>query len=575
MSAPVGYPLTRQQSALVEQGGQGRTVRTVVRLPLAAAAARAALEAEVARHEVLRSTLQKEAALRTGLQLVHEVPSTLWTELASGADPHAVADDLASRLDPATGPVLAVALGPDETGEGSVVVACGSALFTDLRTLTELAAQAAGRADAVEDPIQYTEYGAWQAEMLEDTGSEDTAAAAAAWSRLFDDEVRTVLPVAEGAAEGAAEGSTVLEAPEGAHGEPVARWLALWTVAVARLTGEPTVTLGVELDPTDNPELAGAAGPFARLVPLTLEVPVHGSFSVFAEKVEQSLAQARTWFEWSPAATDVAVLFSVGPLGSHIDRAAFQVELRVAPDGGQAVVLAGADGSLTQARAVGIGLGRLLAQDTDRLEDLDVLSADAVERLLGAYSPPTTGIPVVTRLAEHAAAAPDRTALTDGTTSVSYADLVARVDGLAGALLEASGGSGAPVAVHLPRSVDAVVAMLAAQRAGLGYLPLDVDGPPERSLRQAGIAGAAVLVSDRAAPAGYFETVSTLQLRLSARCPTRPRATSATSCSPPARRASLRASRSARTTSPRTPTRWCRSSRPLPAAPVATWYGRW
>ena len=492
MSTPAGYPLSNQQTSLVATGATSRTVSLHVSLPgVAPESVPARLDTAVARHEVLRSTLQQEAQLRTGLQLVHEDGTGDWTVLGAGDDVSAAVGGLAGRLDPAAGPVVAGIVAPE--GDGAAVWLCACALFSDLGTLTALAGEAAG-GDAVEDPIQYTEYGAWQAEIVAEADSEDARSAAVAWGRLADEEVQTALPRIEDAD----SPTEVLAATP--SGDPVASWLAAWVVTIARLTGEPSVTLGVEVDPRDNPELEGAAGPYSRVVPLTFEVPSAGSFASLVGSVADALAQAAKWFEWSPAAASPEVLFSAGPIDSRVDRAAFQVELRVAGDGSRGTVLAGSDDTAGIAARASAGLTQVLSQlSADAVEALDVLDGGIVEALLGPAAAPVAVEPVIARVLAHAAATPDRVALTDGRSSVTYAQLRERVDGLAGAIL-AAGGAG-PVAVHLPRSVDAVVAMLAAQRTGRGYVPLDVDGPPERAVLQAGLAGADVLVG--AAPEGW------------------------------------------------------------------------
>lgn len=82
------------------------------------------------------------------------------------------------------------------------------------------------------------------------------------------------------------------------------------------------------------------------------------------------------------------------------------------------------------------------------------------------------------------AAAPDRTAVSEGTSeSLSYRELDARSTALAGELVRHGAGPGARVAVHLPAGVDLVVAVWAALRAGAAYVPLDVACPAARLAR--------------------------------------------------------------------------------------------
>ncbi|MEV4112475.1 amino acid adenylation domain-containing protein [Nonomuraea sp. NPDC049695] len=78
---------------------------------------------------------------------------------------------------------------------------------------------------------------------------------------------------------------------------------------------------------------------------------------------------------------------------------------------------------------------------------------------------------------------------------LTYRELLERVDGLAGALRERGVGPERVVALGLGRSVDLVVAMLAVQRAGGAYLPLDLDHPAERSAYLVEDAGATLLIA--------------------------------------------------------------------------------
>ncbi|OZC95543.1 hypothetical protein CH275_27710 [Rhodococcus sp. 06-235-1A] len=83
-------------------------------------------------------------------------------------------------------------------------------------------------------------------------------------------------------------------------------------------------------------------------------------------------------------------------------------------------------------------------------------------------------------LAERAAAVPETTALVFGSERVTFADLDARVDACARALLRRGAGPERIVALALPRSVEMVVALFAVLRTGSAYLPLELDYPSDR-----------------------------------------------------------------------------------------------
>ncbi len=85
----------------------------------------------------------------------------------------------------------------------------------------------------------------------------------------------------------------------------------------------------------------------------------------------------------------------------------------------------------------------------------------------------------------------DAPAVVHGDTTVSYAELDARARRLA----EDLDGHGGLVGVQLPPGIDLVATLLAAWRAGAGYLPLDPDAPPRRTAAQLEDSGAGVLVT--------------------------------------------------------------------------------
>ncbi|MBY6365148.1 non-ribosomal peptide synthetase [Rhodococcoides corynebacterioides] len=87
---------------------------------------------------------------------------------------------------------------------------------------------------------------------------------------------------------------------------------------------------------------------------------------------------------------------------------------------------------------------------------------------------------VVDLLDRQAAATPTATALVHGDTRLTYAELQARTDRVATALVDRGAGPGSLVAVALPRSIDLVVALVAVLKSGAAYLPLDPGYPADR-----------------------------------------------------------------------------------------------
>ncbi|WP_225828325.1 non-ribosomal peptide synthetase [Streptomyces naphthomycinicus] len=94
------------------------------------------------------------------------------------------------------------------------------------------------------------------------------------------------------------------------------------------------------------------------------------------------------------------------------------------------------------------------------------------------------GIPLHAHIERQARRTPDATALVFEDRSLSYAELDAAAGRLAGRIRRAVGedrfAPGATVAVHLERSPELVVSLLAVLKAGGAYLPLDPATPAER-----------------------------------------------------------------------------------------------
>ncbi len=82
--------------------------------------------------------------------------------------------------------------------------------------------------------------------------------------------------------------------------------------------------------------------------------------------------------------------------------------------------------------------------------------------------------------AAQVARTPDAPALVSADATLTYAELDARSDRLAARLVQWGARPETLVALAIPHSADMIVAVLAVLKAGAGYLPLDVDYPPER-----------------------------------------------------------------------------------------------
>ncbi|MGW7150518.1 non-ribosomal peptide synthase/polyketide synthase, partial [Streptomyces sp. NPDC054878] len=114
---------------------------------------------------------------------------------------------------------------------------------------------------------------------------------------------------------------------------------------------------------------------------------------------------------------------------------------------------------------------------------VDVLGAADRERMVVDWNDTASDVAdasVPQMFERRVQAAPDATAIQQEGATLTYAELDARVERLAGVLAGLGVGPGAVVGLCLPRSVDAVAGVLAVWRVGAAYLPIDPATPAER-----------------------------------------------------------------------------------------------
>ncbi|MCO6009315.1 amino acid adenylation domain-containing protein [Actinoallomurus purpureus] len=152
------------------------------------------------------------------------------------------------------------------------------------------------------------------------------------------------------------------------------------------------------------------------------------------------------------------------------------------------------------AEAIAARLDRLLtavAADPDaRIGAVDLLDEHERHRILDEFNDTARHVPPATLgelFDEQVARTPGAVAVVDPANSVTltYAELGARADRLAGVLAARGIGPEDFVAVALPRSAELIVALWGVLKAGAAYVPIDLSHPAER----------VALLLDDAAPA--------------------------------------------------------------------------
>ncbi|MGH3688082.1 MAG: condensation domain-containing protein, partial [Pseudonocardiaceae bacterium] len=122
--------------------------------------------------------------------------------------------------------------------------------------------------------------------------------------------------------------------------------------------------------------------------------------------------------------------------------------------------------------------------DPDRpISRIDILTTDERARLLVDYNDTAAALPQACLPAlfqTQVQATPQAAAVVCGDVALTYAQLNARANRLARALITRGVGPERIVALALPRSPELVVAILAVLKAGATYLPVDPDYPAAR-----------------------------------------------------------------------------------------------
>ncbi|MGW5354054.1 non-ribosomal peptide synthase/polyketide synthase [Streptomyces sp. NPDC004031] len=143
-------------------------------------------------------------------------------------------------------------------------------------------------------------------------------------------------------------------------------------------------------------------------------------------------------------------------------------------------------------------LEQIAADPGRKVGALDVLRPDEHALVLTGWNDTAHAVPGDTlpeMFRDRAARTPQAVAVEFEDTSLSYAELDARVEQLARTLAARGARPEAVVAVALPRSLALVVALLAVHRAGAAYLPLDTGHPAERLAHMLGDARPVCLVT--------------------------------------------------------------------------------
>ena len=314
-SETVGFRLSPQQEWLLALDSPAVVqCAAVLAGPIREADLRAALEATIARYEILRTTFPRQAGVRGRSQAIHDSLAPEWSVEPDGStgdprDPAWLSTVLAGEaergFDLEQGPLLrALLVGPAQ--ERSLLVLSAHAACADtaslLLVLDELAKTYSGGSEP-DEPVQYADYAEWRHELI--TGEDDEAADGRAFWRQ-DAEGRPaaerLLFASADAPSGrraaiaipfdAGEVARLVEAAAAAGVGAAVFLEACWHALLARLTGVGELLLAGWCDGRAQPDLQRAVGPYAQPVPIRSRIESETSFAEILDQVGRARAAA-------------------------------------------------------------------------------------------------------------------------------------------------------------------------------------------------------------------------------------------------------------------------------------------
>ncbi|MFI9612826.1 amino acid adenylation domain-containing protein [Streptomyces sp. NPDC052023] len=139
-----------------------------------------------------------------------------------------------------------------------------------------------------------------------------------------------------------------------------------------------------------------------------------------------------------------------------------------------------------------------LARPGTPVARLDLMGPDELRQVVDEWNATGHTVPPLTwpaMFAEQVRARPEAVALVFEDEELTYAELDARANRLAHALVARGAGPEAIVALALPRSTDLIVAEVAVLKSGSAYLPIDHDYPVDRIAYMLGDAAPVCMVT--------------------------------------------------------------------------------
>ncbi len=511
-------------------------------------ALRRAVEAVIARHELLRTVFPCPPGLKVPLQAVLDRQPAAWRmhDLSDSPEPGQAAEleqwfkeARQAPWDFTHGPLLRLTLLKPSRYRHVLLITL-PALCADAGTLQNLVRELS-RGYAVQgetvsaEPVQYLQFAEWQNALLEDKEAETGKAY---WEKVLAGDRELRLACERAATDAPAFTPATFELSvedkvtaklaatgEARGGSLDTVLLAVWMILLWRLSGERPFTVAYAHDSrAEYEDLRDILGPCTRSLPVGCDFAAHRSFADVLAQLHTAMRANAEWqdyyvderrevqtgFEFSASPTrhqGAGLSFSLVKQSVSFDRFKLKLACLARDESLDAAFVYDAHRFRAEDIAVLAEqfetlLGDIAERRDASIRALRVVSAAERQRLLKIFSRGASEL-----VDEHclhrgfeaqAARCPGEIAVRCGERQLTYARLNSRANQLAHLITRQGLAPGTPIGLCLGRSVEMLVGLLGIWKAGYAYVPLDADNAPARLSHQIAETRMPVLVTEEA-----------------------------------------------------------------------------
>ena len=474
---------------------------------------RQALATVVERNEILRTTFQRPAGVKTPFQVISEEPDFFWRDVdLKSLDDAQQQERIDAIFAAECKEPLAIDVGPvlrahfvELSDDRAVLLLTLPALCADSETPFNLMRELVS-VNAETDAVQFVDYAEWHNELLE--SADEQSLKQYAQTPALPLERRNSAPGEYEEITRDLDGDLVkrLDALADANDIAISDVLFLaWQSLISRLSGRPDFTIYKSCPARKAAELRGALGPYDRYLPIECHVE-NDLFERQLQLVARKLGEATGSLEYAETADEAlvsgkAIAFEFEERGAlrgeglsveserdFVFINPFKLKLSCRRWGNRLSLQLQYDSRLFHRETVEQVVDyfqRLIEglRADVRLDTIDILAASERETLLNLNA--TAAAYASEKCVHHffeeqVSKTPGHVAVVCGNQQLSYEELNTWANQVAHLLSNAGVKPGACVGMCLTPSVDTIVALFGILKSGAAYVPLNPEHPPAR-----------------------------------------------------------------------------------------------